>query len=68
MGRVDGNDLLDYLLHPRWEPGFPPLLLLVGMIVAVAGIAVIVIPAVLRDGEPLPDRIGPSPSLEPDLR
>ncbi len=68
MGRVDGNDLLDYLVHPRWEPGFSPWLLLAGMIVAVAGLAAILIPAALRDDEPVPDPVDPSASLEPDLR
>ena len=49
MGRVQGLDVLDFVLHPRWEPGLPAGLLLAGMVVAVVGVGVIAIPAVLRD-------------------
>jgi hypothetical protein len=66
MGRVEGLDVLDFVLHPRWEPGLPPALLLAGMIVAAAGVAAIVIPSVLRDSEPLPHPVAAGAGPESD--
>jgi hypothetical protein len=41
MGTVRGNDVLDYVLDPRWEPPWPAAVLLVLMLVAVIGIGVV---------------------------
>ena len=68
MGRVAGTNVVDYLVRPRWEPGFPPLLLLVGMVVAVIAIGALLVPAALQDAEPQPEPAGEAPSPEPDLR
>jgi uncharacterized membrane protein len=56
MGRVQGADVLDFVIRPHWEPPFPPALLLAGMIVAATGVAALAIRATLRDVEPpMPD-------------
>lgn len=53
MGRVEGLDVLDFVLHPRWEPGLPPGVLVAAVVVAVVGIAACTIPAMLRDAVPV---------------
>ena len=45
MVRVEGLDVLDFVLRPRWEPSYPPALLLAGMVLAVVGLLVLAVPA-----------------------
>lgn len=48
MGVVRGADILDYITSPRWEPGVPPLLLLVVTGLVLIGIGAVVVPTILR--------------------
>lgn len=48
MGVVRGNDILDYITEPLWEPGIPPLVLLIATVLVVVGIAAMVIPTIVR--------------------
>ncbi len=53
MGRVQGADVLDWVVRPRWEPGLPPGLLLAGMVLAAGGLLALGVHA-MSDRPPRP--------------
>jgi hypothetical protein len=48
MGVVKGNDALDYITRPLWEPGIPPAVLLGAAVVVSVALAVLIIPTIAR--------------------
>ncbi len=61
MGVVSGNNILDYVIRPRWEPGLPSGVLLAVMTLVVLALGAMFIPLLLR--APKPDREPTGPSL-----
>jgi len=67
MGIVRGNDVLDYVLHPRWEPPWPAGVLLGMMLVSVVGLGVLATGA-RRGADDAPGATGarsPAPTATP---
>jgi hypothetical protein len=48
MGVVRGTDIFDFISKPLWEPGIPPLALLIVALVVLVGIGAMVIPTIRR--------------------
>ena len=48
MGVVRGNDILDYITRPLWEPGIPPGLLLGAAVLVSVMLAAMVVPTLVR--------------------